>query len=671
MPRKHDNGAPTASSDSSFTTTEKPISLFQSFKSILKNLSLQIIEFYFPVSLIKNNTDLLFSYYSKGEESDTKKIKESIKRNTSIILAVTTIETILMCYVQYYMGHMMFSLNFKEYSVPSLLFGLIGVRATLLSYTYEVLKANLISEIKSYINKIYIDKGEITQQKKDINGYVVASTITFLHESVKTSFGAVGSAISLYIVESSWMSIFGSFIYSTISSIVIKRVNEMTIKKAEAIKKLQSLYSQAINTFLNIAPKLGPQETLREQELLSRINNEIRERERGDSETFFKGQIVHNFFATADYYFKYWIGYVVGINSQEKKDLTYLNRDGTSRINSVFRFLSSKMKDYVDLTVSSARMNDYKKELFKDINSHIQQILRGIVTYGTKTQDHLIKISNLMIKTERDLLINQGEQLELPEKGFVLFKAKSGAGKTTLFALILGMFFGEQGKNRLEKNNTKYISGEIKIGCKREEIMYIPKEGYAPFGSKLFNFINKAEPELEELAAHQKIAYPRDKLDDNDVNELPALVDHLGLNGAIKEGVIQNKKIEGSGGEIVRLSLLNAYFKYKKGDLKLLLLDEGLTTLDHDTRAKIYQFIKDKFRDILVISIEHLEEKNNSFEDELRQRLGLVSDIDKQEKEKILECIRKADRTEQSQYNKSFVTDTLVLQDQKLTLSRS
>lgn len=167
----------------------------------------------------------------------------------------------------------------------------------------------------------------------------------------------------------------------------------------------------------------------------------------------------------------------------------------------------------------------------------------------------------------------------------VLIQGKSGAGKTTLFKLVLGFETADKGVvtfngNPIDKTHIKTI---------REQIFYLSQD------IDLKNDL--VGPLLDEiLMQNQKSPMEKDRLN--------TFMAFLELNPALLEQSVK----ELSGGERQRIGLLICFLL----DRPVWLLDEPTSALDDSMKKKITDYVLDQEKTIVIISHDDVWKKKSA-----------------------------------------------------------
>lgn len=171
--------------------------------------------------------------------------------------------------------------------------------------------------------------------------------------------------------------------------------------------------------------------------------------------------------------------------------------------------------------------------------------------------------------------------LEIPRRGHVAIVGPSGAGKTTVFSLLLR--FIEPASGHLELDGVPY--GSLGTDEVRSRISYVEQETPVVPGTVRDNVLFRV-PQASDEEAWQALAAVR----------LDERVRHLegGLDARVADTSL-------SGGERQRLAVARALVRRPE----VLLLDEATAQLDASTEAAIQAVIEEASRQGVVVTIAH------------------------------------------------------------------
>ncbi len=179
-----------------------------------------------------------------------------------------------------------------------------------------------------------------------------------------------------------------------------------------------------------------------------------------------------------------------------------------------------------------------------------------------------------------------GVDLELPSGSITALAGVSGAGKTTLARLLVGMARPETGRIQVDGRDLTDLSPE----AWRSRLAWVPQAPYFTAGSVRENLLlGRPEAVEDEIKAALEAAAATTIVD-----RLPERLDTvLGERGA---GL--------SGGELRRLALARAYLCRAT----LIVLDEPTAGLDHENERLVCQALQQVARGRTVLVISHREQ---------------------------------------------------------------
>lgn len=214
------------------------------------------------------------------------------------------------------------------------------------------------------------------------------------------------------------------------------------------------------------------------------------------------------------------------------------------------------IQEYINLTM--------EEEGSDQVNLSQRITLQNISFSYMPTQPILSNVS---------MTINQGEKI-----GFI---GESGAGKTTLVDIIIGLL--RQNSGVILINNTPLVAENIFSW--RRMIGYIPQQVHLFDGTVAENILCGRQRNENQLIKSLKQA-----------NMFDFLAEKNGLNTRIGEAGIQL-----SGGQRQRLAIARALYN----DPSILVLDEATSSLDNANEERIMQEIYDTARSKTMLIIAH------------------------------------------------------------------
>lgn len=174
----------------------------------------------------------------------------------------------------------------------------------------------------------------------------------------------------------------------------------------------------------------------------------------------------------------------------------------------------------------------------------------------------------------------------LPAKGLVAISGASGAGKTTLIDVLVGLTEPSAGEIRVDSASLK----EVDLNVWRRQVGYVPQE-MTLFHASIQDNLTMGDDVDDERAIW-------DSLDKAGLSEVVrGLPEGLGT-------VLGEHGARLSGGQRQRLAIARALIRKPK----LLILDEVTTSLDPETERFICNQLSEIAQDILIIAISHQAE---------------------------------------------------------------
>ena len=182
-----------------------------------------------------------------------------------------------------------------------------------------------------------------------------------------------------------------------------------------------------------------------------------------------------------------------------------------------------------------------------------------------------------------DQTVLGGIDLTIPAGTSVAVVGPSGAGKTTLAALILRFYDPAHGRILLDGCDLR----DITLASLRRQIAIVPQE-----------------PVLFDVSIHENIAYSRPEATLEDVHAAARAAGAWDFIQALPAGfdtVIGERGVMLSGGQRQRLSLARAFLK----DARIVVLDEPTTGLDAQTEADVLSALRRLMAGRTTIIIAH------------------------------------------------------------------
>jgi ABC-type multidrug transport system fused ATPase/permease subunit len=196
-----------------------------------------------------------------------------------------------------------------------------------------------------------------------------------------------------------------------------------------------------------------------------------------------------------------------------------------------------------------------------------------------------ISLDNIQVRyPNTDTLALRNVNLEINPGETIAIVGPSGAGKTTLVDVILGVLEPTAGEARISN-----LSPDQAVAYFPGAIAYVPQDVYISNGTILENVVlgyGTSEVQLEYVNRALRVARLKEL-----ISSLPE-----GLDSLVGE---RGTKI--SGGQRQRLGIARALYTQPK----LLVLDEATSALDGQTEADISNSIKDLKGSVTVLIIAH------------------------------------------------------------------
>jgi len=173
--------------------------------------------------------------------------------------------------------------------------------------------------------------------------------------------------------------------------------------------------------------------------------------------------------------------------------------------------------------------------------------------------------------------------LTIPARGFIALTGPSGAGKTTIADLIIGLFSPQEGQVSVDDVPVTDLS----LKAWRSMIGYAPQETIM-FHDTIFTNVTLGDPDLSRADAEEALR-AAGSLDF--VTSLPEGMDWI----------VGEKGAKLSGGQRQRIAIARALVRRPK----LLILDEATTALDPKTEAAVCKTLEQLRGNVAIIAISH------------------------------------------------------------------
>jgi ATP-binding cassette subfamily C protein len=200
----------------------------------------------------------------------------------------------------------------------------------------------------------------------------------------------------------------------------------------------------------------------------------------------------------------------------------------------------------------------------------------------TPTLNHAITFRNVSF-SYGDKSVLKNVFLTIPAGGFIALTGASGAGKTTIADLIIGLFSPQGGQVSIDDNPVTDLS----LKAWRSMIGYAPQETIM-FHDTIFTNVTLGDPALSRADAEEAL---RAAGSWDFVSSLPGGMDW----------VVGERGARLSGGQRQRIAIARALVRRPK----LLILDEATTALDPQTEAAVCETLEQLRGKVTIIAISH------------------------------------------------------------------
>jgi ATP-binding cassette subfamily C protein len=198
---------------------------------------------------------------------------------------------------------------------------------------------------------------------------------------------------------------------------------------------------------------------------------------------------------------------------------------------------------------------------------------------------HLISgigLNSVNFSHEENLIL-KNVSIRIPAGKFVALIGPSGAGKTTIVDLIVGLFLPQTGDISIDGDSLQ----EINICAWRQMIGYVPQESFL-FHESVFRNITLGDRGITSKDVEEALVSAGAM---DFVSKLP-----LGMHTIVGE---RGSKV--SGGQRQRIAIARALLHKPK----LLILDEATTALDPKTEEDICEILRRLSGETTIIAISH------------------------------------------------------------------
>lgn len=220
------------------------------------------------------------------------------------------------------------------------------------------------------------------------------------------------------------------------------------------------------------------------------------------------------------------------------------------------------------------------KEFIKELESNQE---KNVTEYGSLSEVNSVEFDEVKFSYTDDEIVLQGIDFEVTKGEFVAFVGQSGAGKSTIVALLARLYEVDSGEIRA---NGLPID-EIDVKEWRDRIAVVRQNPFIFNDTLRYNLTvgnrNVSEDDLDRVCRIARV--------DEFLCDLPSGYDTI----------LGDEGVRLSGGQKQRLALARALLK----DADLLLLDEATSDLDSNLEREVQAGIESMDQDYAIIAIAH------------------------------------------------------------------
>ncbi|UCB56992.1 MAG: ABC transporter ATP-binding protein [Candidatus Omnitrophota bacterium] len=232
--------------------------------------------------------------------------------------------------------------------------------------------------------------------------------------------------------------------------------------------------------------------------------------------------------------------------------------------------------------------------VYQTLKEHSQEkilekvVPRDIKIVSTPQESQAIHLENIEFRYQKaPAPIFKEFNLVIPEHKIIAFAGATGAGKSTLIDILMGLL--------IPANGALYYRGEIvtpeNVLAYRRKISYVPQH------------IFLADDTLE---ANIAFGIPQDKFDSEQLKHVIQIVQLESLINDLPKGIktiVGEKGVRLSGGQRQRLAIARALYR----NPEILIMDEATSALDGYTEAELNKAIKNLYGNgrLTIILIAH------------------------------------------------------------------